>query len=90
VHTLLLPPERRNEEILGQARRLLTKTLEPLNAALEGREFMIGALSGADFMLGHATYMSRRLGCMPDAMAHLHAYVDRVEARPAFQKAMQT
>ena len=90
VHTLLLPPERRNEEILGQAKRLLTKTLEPLNAALEGREFMIGALSGADFMLGHASYMSRRLGCMPDDMVHLHAYVRRLEARPAFQKAMQT
>lgn len=31
---LLLPPELRNEEILSQAKRLLTKTLEPLNEAL--------------------------------------------------------
>jgi glutathione S-transferase len=90
VQTLLLSPERRNEEILGQARRLLTKTLEPLNEALAGREFMIGALSGVDFMLGHACYMARHLGCMPEDMANLHAYVKRLEARPAFDKGIKT
>jgi len=90
VHTLLLPAERRNEEILGQAKRLLTKTLEPLNEALAGRDYMIGELSGVDFMLGHACYMARRLGCMPEAMTHLHAYVKRLEARPAFQKGIKT
>jgi glutathione S-transferase len=90
VQTLLLSPERRNEEILGQARRLLTKTLEPLNEALSGRDFMIGALSGVDFMLGHACYMARQLGCMPENMTHLHAYVTRLEARPAFDKGIKT
>lgn len=86
VQTVLLPPERRNDEILGQAKRLLTKTLEPLNEALDGREYVLGALSGVDFMLGHACYMARRRGCMPEDMTHLHAYVNRVEARPAFDK----
>lgn len=86
VHTLLLPPERRNEEILGQARRLLTKALEPLNVELDGREHVVGELSGADFMLGHACYMARRLGCVPAEMPHLLAYVARLEARPAFAK----
>lgn len=90
VHTLLLPPERRNEEILGQAKRLLTKTLEPLNEALDGRDHMLGELSGVDFMLGHACYTARRLGCMPEDMAHLHAYVKRLEARPAFDKGIKT
>ena len=86
VQTLLLPPERRNEEILGQARRLLTKTLEPLNEALAGNDYMVGELSGVDFMLGHACYMARRLGCVPAEMTHLLAYVQRLEARPAFAK----
>jgi glutathione S-transferase len=89
VQTLLLPPERRNEEILGQAKRLLTKTLEPLNETLSGRDYMLGALSGVDFMLGHACYMSRRLGCMPEEMTHLHAYVSRLETRPAFIKGIK-
>lgn len=90
VQTLLLPPERRNEEVLGQAKRLLTKALAPVNDALEGREYLIGDLSGADFMLGHASYMSRRLGCVGDDMPHLHRYIERLESRPAFQKGIQT
>ncbi len=90
VHTLLLPPERRSEETLGQAKRLLSKSLEPLNEALAGHDYLLGELSGVDFMLGHACYMARRLGCMPEQLTHLHAYVQRVEARPAFQKAIKT
>jgi glutathione S-transferase len=85
VQTLLLPPERRSEEALGQAQRLLTKALAPVNQALEGREYLIGAFSGADIMLGHACFMSRRLGCFTDDMTALDAYVSRIEARPAFQ-----
>ena len=90
VQTILLPPERRNEEILAQARRLLTRTLEPLNVALAGRDCMLGDLSGVDFMLGHACFMARRLGCVPEEMAHLNAYVRRLEARPAFQKGIES
>ncbi len=90
VQTILLPPERRSEEALGQARRLLTKALAPVNDALEGREYMIGDLSGADFMIGHASFMSRRIGCVTEDVPHLHAYIDRLEARPAFQKGIQT
>ena len=90
VQTILLPPERRSEEALGQAKRLLTKSLEPVNAALAGHDYLIGDLSGADFMLGHACYMARRLGCMPEDMTHLHGYVQRLQARPAFQKGIAT
>ena len=35
VHTVLLPPDRRDETVLGQAQRLLTRALEPINEALE-------------------------------------------------------
>lgn len=90
VQTVLLPEDRRNPETLGQAQRLLGKALGPVDAALEGREYMIGPLSGADFMMGHAAFMSRRLGCVSDDMPHLNAYIDRLEARPAFMKGIQT
>ena len=88
VQTLLLPPERRNKEALGQAQRLLTKALAPVDEQLEGKDYLIGDFSAADVMLGHACFMSRRLGCVTDEMPHLLAYIERVEARPAFQKAM--
>ena len=90
VQTILLPPERRSEEALGQAKRLLTNALAPLNAALEGYDYVIGTLSGADFMIGHASFMARRLGCMSEEMTNLHAYVQRLEARPAFIKGIAT
>jgi len=88
VQTLLLPPERRDENALGQAQRLLTKALAPVDEALAGKEYLIGDFSAADIMLGHACFMSNRLGCVPDEMTNLKAYVERVAQRPAFQKAM--
>lgn len=89
VHTLLLPPDRRDEVVLGQAKRLLTKSLAPVNDALAGRDYLIGSFSGADIMLGHACFMSNRLGCIPDEMTVLKSYVDRIAARPAFQTAIK-
>lgn len=88
VHTLLLPEERRDATVLGQARRLLTKSLGPVNDALEGRDYLIGDFSGADIMLGHACFMASRLGCVPEEMEHLKAYVQRIADRPAFQTAI--
>ncbi len=88
VQTLLLPPDRRDETVLGQAQRLLTKALAPVDEALAGRDYLIGDFSGADIMLGHACFMSNRLGCVPDEMANLKGYVERIAARPAFNKAI--
>jgi glutathione S-transferase len=88
VQTILLPPDRRNEEALGQARKLLTRALAPVDAALEGREYLIGDFSAADVMLGHAIFMANRLGCVSDEMSNLKAYVERIAARPAFQTAI--
>ena len=88
VQTLLLPPERRDETVLGQAQRLLTKALAPVDEALAGRDYLIGDFSGADIMLGHACFMGNRLGCVTDDMANLKGYVARIAARPAFDKAI--
>jgi len=88
VQTLLLPPDRRDETVLRQAQRLLTKALAPVDEALAGRDYLIGDFSGADIMLGHACFMSNRLGCVSDEMANLKGYVERIAARPAFDKAI--
>ena len=90
VQTILLPPDRRDETALGQAQRLLTKALAPIEEALEGKDYLIGELSGADFMLGHACFMSNRLGCVTDEMSNLKGYVARIAARPAFDKAINS
>ena len=88
VQTVLLPPERRDETALAQAQRLLSKALAPVDEALADRDYLIGDFSAADIMLGHAIFMSNRLGCVSDDMTNLKGYVGRIEARPAFQKAI--
>ena len=90
VHTIILPEERRDETVLGQAQRLLTRALEPVNEALEGKDYLIGDFSGADFMLGHSCFMSNNLGCVSDEMTNIKDYVQRISERPAFIKAIQT
>jgi glutathione S-transferase len=88
VHTLLLPEERRDESVLAQARKLLTRSLRIVNDSMGDKEYLAGDFSAADIMLGHSIYMSNRLGCVTDDMDKLKAYIKRVEQRPAFQKAM--
>ena len=89
VQTLLLPPDRRDETVLGQAQRLLAKALEPVDESLAGRDYLIGAFSAADVMLGHACFMSNRLGCVSDEMVNLKGYVERISERPAFKTAIE-
>ena len=89
VQTVLLPPERKDEKVLGQAQRLLTKALSPVNEALKSKDYLIGNFSGADIMLGHSCYMSNRLGCVSDEMVNLKAYLERISERPSFKVAIE-
>ena len=84
-----MPPDRRDETVLAQAQKLLTRALAPVDEALDGKDYLIGDFSGADIMLGHACFMSNRLGCVPDEMANLKGYVARIAERPAFKTAIE-
>ena len=89
VQTILLPEDRRDETALGQAQRLLSKALAPVEENLEGKDYLIGDFSAADIMLGHSCFMSNRLGCVTDEMTNLKAYVERIQQRPAFKTAIE-
>ena len=88
VQTVLLPEDRRDETVLNQAKTLLSKSLEPINNTLEGKKYLIGDFSAADIMLGHACFMSNRLGCVSEEMLNMKSYVDNINKRPAFQTAI--
>ncbi|MEM9739263.1 MAG: glutathione S-transferase family protein [Pseudomonadota bacterium] len=88
VQTILLPEDRRDATVLGQAQRLLAKALGPVNETLADKAYLIGAFSGADIMLGHACFMANRVGAVSEDMTNLSAYVKRVAGRPAFQTAI--
>ena len=88
VQTILLPPDRRDETVLNQAKNLLTKSLAPVNENLADQDYLIGDFSAADMMLGHSCFMANRLGCVNDEMSNIKDYVARIADRPAFQKAI--
>jgi len=88
VQTILLPPDRRDETVLNQAKNLLTKSLAPVNENLANNDYLIGDFSAADLMLGHSCFMANRMGCVSEEMQNIKDYVTRINARPAFQKAI--
>lgn len=87
VETILLPPEKRNQVNADRARKLLTRMLGAVEAHLAGREYLAGEFSGADIMTGHACIVSKRLGADTTGLANVTAYIDRLNARPALQRA---
>lgn len=87
VETILLPPERRNEEIAARALKLLNRTLAPLEEHMSKREFLADVFTIADTITGHAVIVSRRLGADFTERPNLSAYADRLEAREAFKRA---
>ncbi len=87
VETRFLPPEKRSPENLARATKLLTRMLEPVDAALAGREYLAGEFSGADIMTGQACVIAAKLGADLSDKPNVAAYVERLKSRPALQKA---
>ena len=90
VETIFLPEERRNQTNVDRATKLLTRMLTAVDMHMQDRKFLAGEFSGADIMTGHACIVSGRLGADISDKPNLAAYIDRLEARPALQKAWAT
>ena len=87
VETILLSEERRNQVNIDRAMKLLNKMLAVVNRHMEGRDFLAGDFSGADIMTGHACSVAAKLGADLSDKPHAAAYIERIDARPALQKA---
>ena len=87
VGTILLPPERRIQVNVDRATKLLSRMLSAVDAHLTEREFLAGDFSGADIMTGHACTVARRLGADVSDKPNVAAYIERLNARPAMQRA---
>ena len=90
VETIFLPEARRNQTNVDRATKLLTRMLTAVDIHLQDRKFLAGEFSGADIMTGHACIVSARLGADISDKPNIAAYIDRLEARPALQKAWAT
>ena len=87
VETVFLPPDRRSEVHVKRAQKLLNQMLGAVEAHMAGRDYLAGEFSGADVMTGHAVMASAGLGADMSDKPNLGAYVERLSARPAYQKA---
>jgi glutathione S-transferase len=62
--------------------------LDVLEHALAGKSYLLHAeFSGADIMMGYTVQVAKWFGMLGDAYPNLNAYLTRLQARPAFQKA---
>lgn len=89
VESILLPPERRSEEHATRALKLLGRLLQPVDAHLSEKDYLVGTFTAADTITGHSCMMSERLGADISQLPNLKAYIDRLKTRPALQKALQ-
>jgi len=90
VETILLPPERRNQGNVERATKLLGQMLSAVDQHLAGRDYLAGEFSGADIMTGHACTVAARLKADVSDKPNVAAYIARVNARSALQKAWVT
>jgi glutathione S-transferase len=87
VETVFLPPERRNEENVARARKVLARVLAAVDSHMAGRDYLAGEFSAADTITGHACLMAESVGADLSGTPDLAAYVSRLRSRAAFQAA---
>lgn len=86
LNTRQLPPERRSEGALAQARQHLLLALRVLEDALREQEFLLGGqFSAADVVAGSVLIWAATLIEL-DAFPVLRAYIARLRERPAYAR----
>jgi glutathione S-transferase len=86
-HSFLRPEAERIAAMVPDAQRRAGEVLGVLERHLAGRAYVAGEFSAADIMVGYACAVAKLIGLLGGGYPAAHAYLDRLEARPAFQKA---
>jgi glutathione S-transferase len=78
----------RDPERAAAARKRFDTACEGLAAALDGNEYLVAdRFSAADVLVGTALAFTHRAGFFDELDDRLKAYIERLTARPAFQRA---
>jgi glutathione S-transferase len=76
-------------DLVAHARQRAQSALDQVETALAGNDYLLGAVfTAADIMMGFTLYAAKTLNLLQPAHANIAAYLDRLMARPALQKAM--
>jgi glutathione S-transferase len=87
LNTVMLPEEQRSAKLAEDGRRTGAEVTRVLEAALDGKEFLLGRqFSAADVMIGSTLGWAQFMGLLNDR-PNLEAYVKRLAERPAYQRA---
>ena len=77
-----------NAHIIADAKARAATSLDFLERHLGEKDYLLASgFSAADVMMGFTLAASRNFGILDDRMTRLQAYLARLEARPAYQKA---
>jgi glutathione S-transferase len=81
-------PDRRQPQVVADYTQWALSRLKLVNARLEQAEYLCaGRFTAADIAVGYALFLGRTTGLAPHYKPQTAAYLDRLMARPAFQRA---
>ena len=90
-HTLFRQDADQVPSVIASARERADAALEFVEKALVGKTYLLGdEFSAADVMMGFTLAAARDLGVLDAGYPLLGAYLARLEARPAFRKAIDS
>lgn len=88
-NTIFKPEAERNPVVVADAKNRAEITLDVVERHLAGKQYLLGEeFSGADVMMGFTLLTAKRFGVLAERFPNLNAYLARLEARPALQKAL--
>jgi glutathione S-transferase len=89
AHTMFKPASERIPAVVADAQGRAATVLGVLEPALAGKPYLLGAeFSAADIMMGYSLLLLKWFGLLTPQYPNLVAYLERLEQRPALQKAL--
>jgi glutathione S-transferase len=89
LHTTMKPEAERLPVLVAEARTQLAAAIKVVDAALAGREYLLGSqFSAADVMVGSTLNWCQMMGMIGADLANVPSYLARLAARPAAQRAI--
>jgi glutathione S-transferase len=82
------PGEAHDPKLAARARSEFKLRAEMVSNAVADKEYLVGnTFSGADILVGHSCFMASHIGLPINDYPDLQVYYERLQNRPAFQRA---
>lgn len=89
MHTRYRPEATRIPQVAAESAETFKERLHVLDHHLAGKHYLLGAdMCAADVMVGYALHLASLFKLMGDAPMHVRDYWARLQARPAYQRAI--